>query len=79
MSIGLKVKSYAPERCAWCAGTGRSATSASRVVSCLVCGGKGNISVTQPAERCRQCEGLGRRGAMRLCLNCVGTGWSPVV
>ena len=79
MSIGVKVKTYAPERCAWCAGTGRSATSASRVISCLVCGGKGNVSVAQPAEQCRQCEGAGRRGAMRLCLNCVGTGWSPVV
>ncbi len=78
MSTGAKGKSYAPEQCAWCAGTGRSATSASRVVSCLVCGGKGKVSVSQPAQVCRQCEGSGRRGATFLCLSCAGTGWSSV-
>jgi DnaJ-class molecular chaperone len=79
MNISVKKKSYAPERCAWCEGTGRSATSASRVISCLVCGGKGKISVTQPAEQCRKCDGAGRRSATLFCLTCVGTGWSPTI
>lgn len=76
MNSNLKQKNYAPEKCAWCVGTGRSATSASRVISCLVCGGKGNISVTQPSEPCRQCAGVGRRGVSLLCFTCGGTGWA---
>ncbi len=71
-------KNHAPQKCAWCAGTGMRAVSLAHVVSCLVCGGKGTVSVAQPAGSCRQCEGSGRRSANGTCLNCSGTGWSRV-
>ena len=52
--------------------------SAGHVISCLVCGGKGTVSVAQPAGPCRQCEGGGRRGVTGSCLACMGTGWACV-
>ncbi|HVF48998.1 MAG TPA: hypothetical protein VNA19_02855 [Pyrinomonadaceae bacterium] len=64
--------------CAWCAGTGKHAVSKGYVISCLVCGGKGHVSMSQPAERCHQCEGSGKRSVANPCFNCAGTGWSRV-
>ena len=69
---------YAPQTCAWCTGTGQWAVSVGYVISCLVCGGKGNVSVAQPAGRCQQCGGSGKRGAANPCLTCAGTGWGRV-
>jgi DnaJ-class molecular chaperone len=70
--------SQAPERCAWCEGTGKWAVSAGYVISCLVCGGKGNILTVQPAGPCRGCAGSGRRNVTAPCLTCAGTGWARV-
>jgi DnaJ-class molecular chaperone len=72
------LRSFAPEPCAWCAGTGRWAVSAGYVISCLVCGGKGQVSVIQPAGPCRQCLGSGKRNGTNPCLTCAGTGWASV-
>lgn len=71
-------RSQAPEKCAWCEGTGKRAISAGYTVSCLVCGGKGNVMVAQPAGQCRHCEGSGRRNSAHLCLTCAGTGWGRI-
>jgi DnaJ-class molecular chaperone len=71
-------RSHGPETCAWCAGTGTRAVSLGHIISCLVCGGKGKVSVAQPAGPCRQCGGSGRRNVTNSCLTCVGTGWSRV-
>jgi DnaJ-class molecular chaperone len=71
-------KIHVPETCAWCKGTGQSAVSVGYVVSCLVCGGKGKVSIAQPAGPCRQCEGSGRRNVVSTCLVCAGTGWARV-
>jgi DnaJ-class molecular chaperone len=71
-------KTYAPETCAWCTGTGMRAVSVGYVISCLVCGGKGQVSVIQPAGRCQQCEGSGHRNIASQCLHCAGTGWVRV-
>jgi len=71
-------KSHAPQTCASCAGTGRWAVSLGYVVSCLVCGGKGHVSIAQPAGPCRQCSGSGKRNATALCMTCSGTGWERV-
>jgi DnaJ-class molecular chaperone len=68
----------APAKCAWCAGTGESAVSKGYVISCLVCGGKGQVSMAQPAGQCRPCNGTGRRNATNPCLTCAGTGWGRV-
>ncbi|HEY0005709.1 MAG TPA: hypothetical protein VGB17_12940 [Pyrinomonadaceae bacterium] len=72
-------KIYVQETCAWCSGTGKRAISAGYVSSCLVCGGKGKVSVVQPAGPCHQCEGSGRRNVANPCLSCAGTGWAQVV
>ena len=71
-------KNYAPETCAWCTGTGKWAISAGYVVSCMVCGGKGYVSMLQPAEQCPQCEGSGKRTVANPCLMCAGAGWVRV-
>jgi DnaJ-class molecular chaperone len=71
-------RSYTLEECAWCTGTGKWAVSIGYVISCLVCGGKGKVSVAQPAGPCRQCEGSGRRNVAGPCLTCAGTGWARV-
>ena len=65
-------------KCAWCAGTGHGVTSGGNVISCLVCGGKGKLKVTQPPELCGICNGSGRRSELKACFTCVGTGWSRV-
>jgi DnaJ-class molecular chaperone len=64
------------ETCAWCKGTGESTASGGFIVTCLVCGGKGNIRVNLPAEPCAVCSGSGRRNASGPCISCAGTGWS---
>ena len=64
------------ETCAWCAGTGESTASGGFIITCLVCGGKGNIRVNLPVETCPDCSGKGRRNATAPCLSCSGTGWS---
>jgi DnaJ-class molecular chaperone len=69
-------RSYEKQTCAWCTGTGKWAISAGYVISCLVCGGKGKVSVLQPAGRCQQCGGSGRRSVADPCLACAGTGWA---
>lgn len=76
--ISQTQKSFALETCAWCTGTGKWAVSMGYVVSCLVCGGKGKVSVIQPATQCRQCTGSGRRNTSNPCFTCLGTGWSRV-
>jgi DnaJ-class molecular chaperone len=72
-------KSYVRETCAWCDGTGKYAVSKGYISSCLVCGGKGQVSVRQPAGQCQQCQGTGRRNVASLCLSCSGTGWVRVL
>lgn len=69
-------RSHAPETCAWCAGTGKWAVSLGHTISCLVCGGKGRVSVIQPAKPCHQCQGSGKRNVVNTCLTCMGTGWA---
>jgi DnaJ-class molecular chaperone len=76
--VQSKTLSSAPAKCAWCAGTGESAVSKGYVISCLVCGGKGQVSMAQPAGQCRPCNGTGRRSATNPCLTCAGTGWGRV-
>lgn len=76
--MSYSLASHAPEKCAWCAGTGKRAVSSAYIISCLVCGGKGQVMVAQPAGQCRQCAGSGRRNVVGTCLTCVGTGWGRV-
>jgi DnaJ-class molecular chaperone len=71
-------KSYAPGKCAWCSGTGKSNVAPGMPVSCVVCGGKGHTSIAQPAAQCRECEGSGRRINKRACFTCAGTGWEHI-
>ena len=66
---------YPPSKCAWCVGTGRWNVAPGLRTSCVVCGGKGNISVAQPPILCRQCDGKGRINTVSPCLTCAGTGW----
>jgi DnaJ-class molecular chaperone len=70
---------HALETCAWCTGSGKWAVSLGYTVSCLVCGGKGQVMVNQPAGQCQQCAGSGRRNPVSPCLTCAGTGWVRVL
>jgi DnaJ-class molecular chaperone len=69
-------KSYDARTCAWCEGKGDRPMSAGRVVSCMVCGGKGHVSIRNPTEQCPQCNGTGKRNIISACLACGGAGWS---
>jgi DnaJ-class molecular chaperone len=76
--MGEPQKVSARQTCASCAGTGTWAVSLAYVVSCLVCGGKGHVSIAQPAGPCHNCGGSGKRNKTALCLTCAGTGWERV-
>jgi len=64
----LNIGAGSQQRCAWCTGRGKWAVAAGYVISCPVCGGKGQVLVSQPAVACRQCRGSGKRDATGPCL-----------
>ncbi len=66
-------------RCVWCVGTGKWNVAPGNNASCIVCGGKGQVSVTGQASKCRQCLGSGKSNSVNPCYNCGGTGWEKVV
>jgi len=78
MKLNQTTKIYAPAKCAWCDGAGKRNVTYGNQTSCSVCGGKGHVSIAQPVETCRQCEGSGKRGTNVLCFHCAGTGWEHV-
>ncbi len=74
----MPVIQYAPETCAWCAGTGKFGEYKD---DCLVCGGQGSLMVAQPARRCPRCNGSGVEESSEYhdrCKTCNGAGWSHV-
>jgi DnaJ-class molecular chaperone len=74
----MPVIQYAPETCAWCAGSGKFGEYND---VCLVCGGQGSLLVAQPARKCPWCEGSGTIDAGDFkdrCKMCGGAGWSHV-
>jgi hypothetical protein len=77
--MSAQPKIYTSKTCAWCVGSGRRILSMGHEVSCLVCGGKGHISISHPAEKCRQCDGTGRRNLSSPCHACAGKGWAHAV
>ena len=64
-----------PSKCAWCSGSGKWNVAPGHYASCIVCGGKGKVTVSQPPVTCRQCHGNGRVNTISPCLTCAGTGW----
>lgn len=78
LSMKTQSKSYALKSCAWCSTSGKWSISIGYQISCLVCGGKGTVSILSPADTCKQCGGNGRRNETNPCLTCAGTGWIHV-
>ena len=74
-----EVKTHAPSKCAWCAGSGTLVQSPGAFVSCIVCGGKGHVSIKLPGDKCRACDGSGKRGSVGKCFTCAGSGWEHIV
>ena len=74
--VPKRSRSYAPESCATCHGTGRGLASNSP--TCPACYGKGSVLVAQPSQQCAKCNGVGfdSSGATPVCLVCDGTGWT---
>lgn len=72
------IKTFAPQECAWCKGSGKRNVSPGNIASCVVCGGKGSVAIAQPAAPCSYCEGSGSRNTVSKCLTCAGTGWEYV-
>ena len=62
--------------CAFCEGTGKDPFGImSPLSSCQVCGGKGSVTVREPAIVCAFCEGTGVHDEQRLtCTVCGGKG-----
>jgi DnaJ-class molecular chaperone len=69
---------YQWEKCAFCSGTGKWSFAPGQRFSCVVCGGKGQVSVAQPARRCRGCGGSGSLNLVKPCLKCAGAGWEGI-
>jgi hypothetical protein len=68
---------YAPERCAWCQGTGKQEPT----VRCDLCGGKGGLLVAQPPRHCPVCKGAGYpplTSSRNPCPECDGGGWQNI-
>lgn len=75
----ITTNNYTQVKCAWCGGTGRWNVAPGNHASCIVCGGKGQVSLTGHASQCRQCYGNGKSNGISPCLTCAGTGWEKVV
>jgi len=62
--------------CAFCEGTGKDPFGVmSRKSNCQVCGGKGTVTVREPAIVCAFCGGIGVHDEQRLtCTVCGGKG-----
>jgi DnaJ-class molecular chaperone len=60
-------------RCHFCGGAGKATRGTSFV--CLVCRGKGAVTIPEEQEDCPSCGGKGRtKGATIPCFQCRGTG-----
>jgi DnaJ-class molecular chaperone len=70
-----KERIYTTAKCAWCNGSRGYLGSPGRNVSCIVCGGKGHLSIEVPAEACLDCSGNGKGKGTLACHACAGTGW----
>lgn len=68
-------------KCRFCQGTGKDPFGVpSKLSSCQVCGGKGEILVKEPHEKCPACKGDGRAFHQRLtCSVCGGRGVVPKI
>ena len=66
--------------CAFCGGTGKDPFELlSKLSNCQVCGGRGNVSLAQPAIKCGYCGGTGIHRDQRLtCVVCGGKGMVTV-
>jgi DnaJ-class molecular chaperone len=74
-----KTKVYASQKCAWCGGTGKRNLAPGNEISCIVCGGKSEVSMLQPTILCSNCAGIGKTGkSINPCLTCAGTGWEHI-
>lgn len=62
--------------CAFCEGTGRDPFGIMSGLSlCQVCGGRGSVTVSEPAVACAYCGSKGRQRHQRLtCTSCGGRG-----
>jgi hypothetical protein len=78
MKLARAEKTYGPAKCAWCDGSKKWQVAPGTIASCIVCGGKGYVSMVQPAGHCRECSGRGRRQNLNPCLTCAGTGWEHI-
>ena len=63
--------------CGLCGGSGRGLTG---LYLCPVCQGEKQIEVFNPPEKCRPCEGTGKRlPTTMMCRKCDGTGYTNAV
>ena len=70
---------YTQVKCAWCSGTGKWNVATGNYAVCVVCGGKGQVSVSGRGNQCGQCRGSGKSNSVNPCLTCAGTGWEKVI
>jgi DnaJ-class molecular chaperone len=63
--------------CAFCKGTGKDPFNLlSSFATCQVCGGRGDVGITEPAIECAYCKGTGvyPYGSRITCTVCGGKG-----
>lgn len=58
-------------KCMYCDGTGKANNE-----TCIVCGGKGKVYVSDSTRKCQFCKGRGYMMPAHPCTVCGGTGFS---
>lgn len=68
-------------KCGYCGGIGKDPFGVpSKLSNCQVCGGKREILISKPYEKCPACKGAGRAFHQRLtCSVCGGKGVMPKI
>lgn len=61
-------------KCAYCKGTGKHSDA-----TCVVCGGKGTVNVSDMNKKCTYCKGMGYIISGTPCMLCQGTGFTRPV
>jgi len=79
METGITSNNNTQVKCAWCGGAGKWSIASGNYASCVVCDGKGLVSVTGRPRECWQCRGKGKINGVSPCLICAGTGWEMVL
>ncbi len=74
MAVKIQKKTPGEVTCSYCKGTGKHYDE-----TCIVCGGKGKVTVVDVNTKCTYCKGVGFIIKGTPCSVCAGTGYTRPV